>query len=285
MKAGRTTMSIKTRRAAIVAAAILSVGSIGVAQAPSQPERITVAYSDPARVGKVEIDAHGGSITIRGTNRKDVLITARERADSGAPGQRTPEPLPPGFRRLPRTNGFDVEESENVVEISTSHMGTGFDFEIEVPGRTNLDVSLIFGSDVTIRDVEGEIEVNNGTGGVTLTNVAGTIVADAHNAIKAVVTRVTPDKPMAFSTLTGDVDVTFPAAIRATFKLRSDGGDVITNFDLQMKPSNTPQSQSRQGKEPVRIEVNRSLIGTVNGGGPEIELRSVGGRIYLRQGK
>jgi hypothetical protein len=277
-------MSSPTRSAAIVAAALLSAGTIGVAQTPAQPERITVGLSDPARVGKVEIDASGGSITIRGTNRKDVLITARERVESGGRSQRAPEP-PPGFRRLPRTNGFDVEESDNVVEISTSHMGTGFDFDIEVPARTDLDVSLMFGSDVTIRDVEGEIEVNNGTGGVTLTNVAGAIVADAHNAIKAVVTRVTPDKPMAFSTLSGDVDVTFPAAIRATFKLRSDGGEILTNFDMQVKQASTAQSQPRQGKEPFRVEVNRAQIGAVNGGGPEIELRSVGGNIFLRQGK
>jgi DUF4097 and DUF4098 domain-containing protein YvlB len=275
-----------TRSAVMLVAAILCAGAPGSAQAPPPPERITLGFSDPNRVGQVEIDAHGGSITIRGTNRKDVLITARERADSGARGQRTPEPLPPGFRRLPRTSGFDVEESDNQIEISTSHGGGGHDFDIEVPARTNLEVSLVFGGDVTIRDVEGDIEVNNAGGTVTLTNVAGAVVADAvMGAIKAVITRAAPDKPMAFSTLTGDIDVTFPAAIRATFKLRSDGGDVITNFDLQMKPSNTPQSQSRQGKEPVRIEVNRSLIGTVNGGGPEIELRSVGGRIYLRQGK
>ena len=277
---------VVTRSAVMFVAALLCAGAPGFAQAPAQPERITLGFSDPNRVGQVEIDAFGGSITIRGTNRKDVLIVARPSAESAKRDQRTAEPLPPGFRRLPRTSGFDVEESDNQIEISTSQDGGGTDFEIEVPVRTKLEVSLIVGADVTIRDVEGAIEVNNATGNVTLTNVAGAVVADAvMGAIKAVITRAAPDKPMAFSTLTGDVDVTFPAAIRATFKLRSDGGDVITNFDLQMKPAAAPQSQQRQGKDPVRIEVNRSLIGTVNGGGPEIELRSVGGRIFLRQGK
>ena len=275
-----------TRSAVLFVAAILCAGAPGSAQGPSQPERITLGFSDPNRIGKIDIDAYGGSITIRGANRKDVLITSRERPESGRRGQRADEPLPPGFRRLPRTSGFDVEESDNQIEISTSRDGGGYDFEIEVPLRTNLEVSLTFGGEVTVRDVEGDIEVEN-AGNVTLTNVAGAVVADAvMGAIKAVITRAAPDKPMAFSTLTGDVDVTFPAAIRATFKLRSEGGDVITNFDLQLKPAATPQSQPRQRKEdPVRIEVNRSLIGTVNGGGPEIELRSVGGRIFLRQGK
>ena len=94
--------------------------------------------------------------------------------------------------------------------------------------------------------------MNNGTGAVTLTNVAGAVVADAHGAIKAVVARVTADKPMAFSTLTGDVDVTFPAGIKATFKLRSDGGEILTNFDLQMR--RPPRRNHNRGRGRSRSE-------------------------------
>jgi DUF4097 and DUF4098 domain-containing protein YvlB len=279
-------MTITTRRAAVVVAAILSAGAIGLAQTPAQPERITVPFSDPGRVGKVELDVFGGTVTIRGTNRKDVLITARTREDSGKRGQRPSAELPPGFRRLPQLNGFDVEESDNHIEISAGVLSAGHDFDVEVPTRTNLEVSLVNGSEVNVRDVEGEIEVENVNGGVTMTNVAGAVVADSVNgAVKAVITRVTPDKPMAFTTLNGVIDVTFPAAIKATFKLRSDHGEIITDFDLQMKSEATSRSQSRSGQGPLRIEVNQSMIGLANGGGPEIELRSTNGTIYLRKGK
>jgi hypothetical protein len=33
-----------------------------------------------------------------------------------------------------------------------------------------------------------------------------------------------------------------------------------------------------------RLEVNRAIYGTVNGGGPEIELRTFNGSVYLRKG-
>ena len=269
---------------AIAAAAILFTGAMSIAQGQPRPERVTVALSDPDRAGKVEIDAYRGSIAIRGTNRKDVLITARAR--EGRRGQRTPQPPPPGFRRLLQANGFDVSESNNVVAISTSPRGDGYDFEIEVPTRTNLDVFLVNGSDVNVRDVDGDMEVDNATGDVIMTNVAGAVVANSvKGAIKAMIARVAADKPMAFTTLTADVDVTFPAATRATFKLRSDQGNITPNFDLQLKSESTPRSEARQGKEPLKIAVNRSRIGTVNGGGPEIELRSFNGNIFLRQGK
>jgi hypothetical protein len=276
-------MSITTRSAAFCAVAILCTGAVGFAQTPSTPERLTVPFSDPGRIGKVELDAFGGTISIRGTNRKDVQISARPRGDSDK-RERGGEP-PAGLRRLPKLSGFDIEESRNVVEISTSPMA-GHDFEIEVPSRTNLAVSLVSGGQITIADVEGDIEVENVNGAITLNNIAGAVVADSVNGtVKANIIRLAQDKPMAFTTLNGVIDVTFPASIKATFKLRSDQGEIFTDFDLQMKAPASASAESRRGNEPLRIEVNRSLVGTANGGGPEIELRSLHGNIYLRKGK
>jgi hypothetical protein len=42
---------------------------------------------------------------------------------------------------------------------------------------------------------------------------------------------------------------------------------------------------TRQSNGRYRIEVDRSLYGTINGGGPEFELRSFNGNVYLRRGK
>jgi hypothetical protein len=275
-------MSITTRSAAILVAVMLCVGKIGFAQAQLPPQQLTVAFSDPGRVGKVRIDVRTGSITIRGTNRKDVLITARVRDVSGRDQRSSSEPPPAGFRRVPRPNSFDVEESSNVIVVSAG--ATPGDFDIEVPTRTNLQASLLDGH-VNIRDVEGDIEVNNTNGGATMTNVGGAIVANSfNNALKATIARVTPDKPMAISSFNGVVDVTFPASIKAMFKLRSDHGEIITNFDLQMAPSLDSRLESRPGKESRKIEAGRFLLGAANGGGPEIELRSFNGSVYLRKG-
>ena len=268
-----------------VVIAILSTGALIDAQDQSPTERIAVPMSTPDRVGKVDIDAFRGSISIRGTNRNDVLIIARAR-ETSARGQRPPQSPPPGLRRLRQSSGFDVKESNNVIEISTDPRGRGYDFDIEVPARTNLDVFLVNGSDVNVRDVDGDMEVDNATGNVTMTNVAGSVVAaGVKGTIRVVMARAAPDKPMAFTTLTGNVDVTFPAGIRATFKLRSDRGAINTNFDLQAKSEAKARSDPGQQTTALKIEVNRSRIGTVNGGGPEIELRSFNGDIFLRQGK
>jgi DUF4097 and DUF4098 domain-containing protein YvlB len=89
---------------------------------------------------------------------------------------------------------------------------------------------------------------------------------------------------MAFTSLNGNVDVTLPSSVKATFKLRSDMGDVFTDFDLQLQAQTTPVPNSRRENGQFRIEVNRSISGTANGGGAEIELRTFNGSVYLRKG-
>jgi len=93
------------------------------------------------------------------------------------------------------------------------------------------------------------------------------------------------EQPMAFASFNGNVDVTLPASLKATFKLRSDMGDVFTDFDLQLKTDTTTSQNPQRENGRLVIRVNQSLTGTLNGGGPEIELRTFNGNVYLRKGQ
>ena len=44
------------------------------------------------------------------------------------------------------------------------------------------------------------------------------------------------DKAMAFTSFNGPVDVTLPATIKANLKMRSDQGEIFTDFDVQLRP-------------------------------------------------
>ena len=100
----------------------------------------------------------------------------------------------------------------------------------------------------------------------------------------AVLSRVTAQKAMAFTSLNGAVDVTLPASVKANVKLRSDQSDVFTDFDIQLTaPKEPPVARdARQSGGRYRLEIDRSLYGTINGGGPEFELRSFNGSVLLR---
>jgi len=127
-------------------------------------------------------------------------------------------------------------------------------------------------------------------GAVTLTNVGGSVVAHTVNGkLVATVARATPQQPMAFTSLNGSVDVTLPAAIKANLKLRSDQGDVYTDFDLQppRQDASNPNPDvdiGRNGRRRV-VDVNNAIYGSINGGGADFEMRTFNGNIYVRKGK
>lgn len=263
-------------------AVALWIGMSALTTAQPSPERVTVKFSDPSRPGKLRMDVMLGSITIRGENRQDVSIEARTRGGSPIPPQGDP---PPGFRRLTQNVSFSVEEERNELTVSTP-VFRAIHFEIHVPARTNLELSMVNGQDIVVDAVEGEIEVSNVNGGIRLTNIAGSVVANSVNGqVSATLTRVTPQKAMAFTSLNGTVDVTLPSSVKANLKLRSDRGDVFTDFDLQIRPGTpAPVEDTRQGRGRFRIDVNNAIYGSINGGGPEIEIRTFNGSVYVRKG-
>jgi hypothetical protein len=78
--------------------------------------------------------------------------------------------------------------------------------------------------------------------------------------------------------------VSVPASTKANLKLRSDQGEIFTDFELKLLPENAMAKIEDTRKEGgrYRIEINKALAGAINGGGPDFELRSFTGNIYVR---
>jgi hypothetical protein len=265
----------------------LCVSTIGVANAQqaAQPtaQQVTVPLSDPARPGTLIVNLIQGGVTIRGTARKDILVEAQSTEERRVRGGGADSA---GLRRLTQSGGFAIEENNNQVRVTSGPHNATTSFIIQVPARTNLKVTTLNDGPIVVESVEGEIEVNNQNESVTMTNVAGSVVANAHNGdVKVVMTRLASDKAMAFTSFNGNVDVTLPASVKANLKMRSDMGEVFTDFDIQVRPATTAPSQAVRGRDGrIRIDVNQSIQGALNGGGPEFELRTFNGNIYVRRG-
>jgi len=68
--------------------------------------------------------------------------------------------------------------------------------------------------------------------------------------------------------------------------MKADNGDIYTDFELQLNPNRAPtveDGRDRGGKYKVRID--RAMVGTINGGGPEMTFTTLNGRIYIRKKK
>ncbi len=94
------------------------------------------------------------------------------------------------------------------------------------------------------------------------------------------------DKPMSFSTMNGDVDLTLPADAKASLKMKTQTGEVYSDFDIAL--SRAPQKVEDSGKPErgkYRISFESAIYGNINGGGPEITLNTYSGDIYIRKKK
>ncbi len=289
---------MKIRHTVCGAAALLALVSIGcmttahatsmrsaaAAQAQqSAADQVTVPLTDPSKPAMIHVSLVHGSITVRGTNRRDVLVTAHQ--DAERPSRRF-EPDASGLRRLPQSGGYRVTEEGNRVNVSGENPGRAVNFEIEVPARANVVLKTVNGGDIVVENIDGDLDVHNTNGGITLNGVAGSVLAMTTNGrVRATLTRVA-QKDMTFTSLNGDVDVTLPPSTKANLRLRSDHGDVYSDFDVQLQPAPQPAvQQNTRGDGRYRILRTRSVVGTINGGGPEFELRTFNSNVYVRKGR
>jgi DUF4097 and DUF4098 domain-containing protein YvlB len=193
-----------------------------------------------------------------------------------------------GMKRLSgSSSGLEVEEENNVVTINTQSWKAATDLTIQVPRATSLEIRSSMDGAVVVDGVNGEIDINNINGPVRVTNVAGnTLVHTVNGDITVALARVTADKPLSFSTMNGDIDVTLPADVKANLKMKSDQGEIYSDFDIDMtrqpaKSEATPRTE--QGK--YRITFDKSLYGLINGGGQEMSFNTFSGDIIIRRKK
>jgi DUF4097 and DUF4098 domain-containing protein YvlB len=160
------------------------------------------------------------------------------------------------------------------------------DITIRAPYNTALKLSSTNDGDIRVENMRGEIEVNNTNGNVALAGISGWVVAHALNGkLQAAFTEVTAGKAMSFSSLNGNIDVTFPATVKANLVMKSDNGDILSDFDIQMTTSTAKpeveDTRSRGGR--YKIKLDKAVHGTIGGGGPEFRLQTYNGNIYIRK--
>ena len=249
-------------------------------------QQLTVALSAPGKAGSLAVELVHGFIHVAGYGGKTVLIdaTARARRSSQSDDAKAP---PSGLKRIAAATSLNLtaEEKNNHVEISTESFAYPIDLTIRVPYNFSLKISTVNQGDIIVENVAGELEVTNVNGPIQLNQVAGSAVANTVNGnLTATFKSVTAGAPMAFATLNGKVDVTLPAAVKAALKMKSDRGNVYSDFEMALRRGAPTVSRSAQSGL-TRVSTDAWTYGNVNGGGPEMMLKTMNGDIFLRKGK
>lgn len=258
---------------------VAAAPSCAQAQTPAGSDRVSVNLSDPARPALVKASLLNGGITVKAYDGKEVVVEAHARNNESSRSDS-------GMKRiLIASTGLSVEEENNEVNINADSVGHAIDLSISVPLHTSLYLRTVNSGDIVVTGVEGELDVNDVNGAVTLNNVSGSAIAHALNGrVLVTFTRIN-QKPMAFSSLNGDIDVTFPADLKANVSLKSDRGEVFSDFDVQVEASAPKQTveDGRKNGGKYRVQIDKAVHGKINGGGPELQFTNFNGSIYIRK--
>src|SRR6202171_2486016 len=287
------TMNKKMKRFSSILSAGLALSAIGAvtlgpgaerafAQGQTQTggDRLPVTLSDPSRPARVKVSMVNGGITVKAYEGKEVVVEAHMRNRENSRNEGGPK------RLAISSTGLSVEEENNEVNINTESYMHPIDVSVSVPVRTSLKLRAVNDGDIVVTGVDGELDVDDINGSVTLNNISGSAIAHALNGhVGANFLRANPQKAMSFSSLNGDIDVTFPADLKANVSIRSDRGDVFSDFDVQLRAAaSQPVVEDARGKGgKYRVKVDKTVHGTINGGGPELQLTNFQGQIYLRK--
>ena len=261
---------------------LTAVSAVLAAQEP-QPDRVTVPFRDASRPRTLTVNLMNGGVTVKGYDGKDAIIESSSR---GGDRRRRSSNVPEGMRRIDSlSGGLDVTEENNVITVHGG-MSRSVDLTIQVPVQTSLNLKTLNGGSIVVENISGEIDAENLNGSVTVTNASGSVLAHSMNGkITVSLNKVTPDKSMSFSTMNGNIDVTLPADVKAKLKMKTENGEIYTDFDIRLDPSgNQPvvDDQRKSGGR-YRVRIDKAMYGSINGGGPEMQFVTYNGNILIHK--
>lgn len=277
-------------------AACLLAGGLLLAD-NSGGDQAAVNLSKPGQPALVKVSLINGGITVRVHDRAEVIVESKpssKRLDSdddedAEPGEeKETSDKHAGMKRIGGSaSSLTIEEKDNVVMVQTESWKAGCDLTITVPRRTSLQLKCVNGGGIRVDGVDGEIEAVNVNGSILLTGIAGSAMVNTTNGkVVCSFSRVDPAKPMSFSSFNGDVDVTFPAGLKADVRLKTQNGEVYSDFDVSTRPDSEKtieDKRTRGGR--YRIVFDKAIVGTINGGGVQMTFSTFNGDILLRKAK
>lgn len=252
---------------------LLLAATLSAQAAGAEELKETIDRTLNVRAGSdFKIDNINGRIDISGWDQPRIRIRAVKRVESRDNDS---------AREAMKALKVEIRQSGNSVEVDTIHPrkgDTGFmdmlfgtnvnlsvSYEINVPRTMNVAADNVNGG-IHLSDVSGTIELDTTNGKIEVARCSGSVDAETTNGgISVELMTVTPGREMSFETTNGKIALSLPASLAAEINAATTNGSVRSDLPL------TTTRFSRT-----------SVKGSLNGGGPEIRLRTTNGGIDIR---
>lgn len=210
--------------------------------ARAEATKSTVAFSQPDRPGTVRIQVARGAVEIRGTDAADVVVHSEAAPASTAPRQ-------DGLRVISSASSFTLSEKDNVITLDALgdfSSGRPGQFKVLVPRAASVVVQNTLGGEIRCTGITGNLEISGINGAIVLADIAGgAVVSTMNGEITATLRELQEGKTLSFQSMNGEVALRLPATAKASLRVRTQNGSVLTDFDegsLQTKTETSPHA-------------------------------------------
>ncbi len=180
-----------------------------------------------------------------------------------------------------KTSGGSISVRGTEGQVKSRTSGGSLDFQQikgDIYGKTS-------GGSIGIGEVDGDVDIHTSGGSIRIARASGSV--DAHTSGGSITVEEVMG-PIKAHTSGGSVKAYIASQPASSCRLSTSGGSVtvLLNEDVALD-INAKTSGGRVHTDfPVTIMGKidkRSLYGKINGGGPELHLRTSGGSIYIRE--
>jgi hypothetical protein len=218
----------------------------------------TVAFSQPDQPGTVRIQVARGAVEIKGTDAAEVVVLSES-----APVRSTPRP--DGLRVISSASSFTLTEKNNVITLdamSEFTSGRPGQFKVLVPRSASVVVQNSWGGEIRCTGVAGSLEITGLNGPIFLEDIAnGAVVSTMNGEITASIRELQEGKPLSFQSMNGQVALRLPASAKASLRVRTQNGSVLTDFDEAVLQTKTETAATAPlASRHVSISTGQSVL-------------------------
>jgi hypothetical protein len=264
-----------TARSRIVAALVLLLGAESVVS-QDESQTITVPLSRRGEPVSLKIAIFSARIEVIGEDRQDVAFAV-------TPDGKERKIVTPSGTRTLAGGSYEVrvDEKDNRISIGTDPNAGRVAIVARIPRRADLDLSTQHDGEIVVRNVVGHLQLENGNGPISATNIDGSVIAEGMNeALTVSFSRLSRSDAMALSSLNGDITLSLPAKAGVELRLDTARGQVDSEFEMEVKPA-TPAIERSERRDGVSVRVKDVVVATINGGGNVIRIKTLSGNIRI----
>jgi len=209
----------------------------GAFRLAAQSPPLIVHLRKPGKVFTLNVSIGRAAIHVSGYEGKDVVIVSS-------------------------AEGITAQEKNNEVTVVSAQKKTAVSLDIKVPKTAGIfKLSSINGGTMMVNEVTGNLELQNKSGGIRALNISGTVIASTLSGrILVSFNRVDPGAPMAFSTISGAINLTFPASLKANLKVKLDNGKVYSDFPLSGDPADWRYAKAGGGGPEMMVKITTGSV-------------------------